>query len=686
MNVKDFQLSLTTSLNTNLKGLFEPEAIVSALESISSGEQNQNDIYTTIEQELLTAGLESIQNEYRMTPEQKKISTKAAVLAILASKFDGEVEEADGLTVDGSGQQAAALEALADHRNTETISASATMAALSVSLTSGIESAFPTKVLKANESALVVSVEQPEIYTRVTRSSDGKPMDLSKSLLIDALYNPDILDHSGTNLVPVVAAEHAAMLVDVSDETNASVTVGGAQIDTRSIKTGIEVDLIKVCTSTSLLSGGVLDFTDELDENTGVATLSLKLTNGANSASFKVDVADQATSLFVPSTTGDEYIANLNAFLSAALPAAIVGNADLVLPSALTGANLSDLRVVIDIKASGHINRETSSGVVFGNSAVVKSIYNTVTKQELGSSTVAAVNAAVDIEIFGWAPSGNRLNSNLRSARQMIDSGKRISYKLPARVRAPIETVSPANGAKGRALTPEQLRRLTSTRQLADIGRVIIRQAALLANGSIGARNSLHIGSQMVKPHLFKPAAAINLATLVQTNTSENAYGSYRAAITSAITVAGARMLTDSNWFAAKMHRDGTTEGTGLIVFGDQFLCSLIGDTATAGDNTGRKFSIKTVPMYTSAFAGKLFIVPTSSVSGSGNDGVDILNFGVHVFKPAQLVEFPRSENGTNVRVAQIQPNDDYYALCPVMAELTFTGQETLLVNVAPAT
>ena len=81
-------------------------------------------------------------------------------------------------------------------------------------------------------------------------------------------------------------------------------------------------------------------------------------------------------------------------------------------------------------------------------------------------------------------------------------------------------------------------------------------------------------------------------------------------------------MLTDSNWFAAKMHRDGTTEGTGLIVFGDQFLCSLIGDTATAGDNTGRKFSIKTVPMYTSAFAGKLFIVPTSSVSGSGNDGV----------------------------------------------------------------
>lgn len=661
--------------------------VISSLEEIGAGHGDTNPTLTTLKDIVIASGILETE-ELRLAIAgnealQENVITAAveSILMATAGKIEQKAVSADVSRV-FPGREAGAMEALQDVTKPDNLARSAYLAAVTAANNKQLDVAFTPHVLAAKESGLLVEVRQPEVYTRVaSRNADGSPMALNRRGLMDFLRTPTDLDFTSTKLVPVAVAGNADKLAAASDVPDASAIVGGKTIVTRPIKTGIEVDLIRVCTSDAILSGGVLSDTDELDENLGIKTVYVKLTNGTDNAVVAIDVSNHTTTTFVQNRTGAMNIFSLNAIVDVNLPTTSRSGALATVLDTAVGAAHSTKLLGVKLRITGTMDAETATVTVDAGSFAFTSIVDRADQSNVAAkAAVDALNAAITGTIMYYDPLGNRSNTNLRASSQIVDAGTPSVYMLPARRRSPIETLAPKDGA-GRSLSVDSLRQMNYIRQMGDVETVITSISSAIAEGTVGRRSGAFIGSQYVTPYLFKPAAAVNLTDLVLANTSDVAFSALSTAITDNLMTAGQRALAKSGWLAAKMLRDGNQDGYVLVAIGDHEILQYVNNTVT---KTGSGYTpVATLPLFSDSMKGKVVIVPAITTGRDGS-GIDPLTFGARITAPSYVGEVEDKTGGQTHRRTAFQPREDFYCVCPVMAEVEFEGLEQILVTVSP--
>ena len=115
---------------------------------------------------------------------------------------------------------------------------------------------FPQVMIPAGQSGYDVAITIPKILVSNLRNSSAGAFVLQKLSLIDAVYDPSILNSNATTIVPNAdGAGASAVLASTSQVPTFQTTVSGVAVNTRPILTGVAVDLIELSGVPALLEG-----------------------------------------------------------------------------------------------------------------------------------------------------------------------------------------------------------------------------------------------------------------------------------------------------------------------------------------------------------------------------------------------------------------------------------------------
>lgn len=540
------------------------------------------------------------------------------------------------------------------------------------------EAFFPTTTLTANDIGLDVKIPIDIVEPFIKHKATGEVTDWQRKKLINTLRDPSILRNDAIKLLPYKPADRSndAKFVAGTEFTEVQ---GGEDLPTAALKPGLRIGFLGLCSTPSLVQNGVMDHTDQIDNNVRLQYVWIKVSNaGGTTELFRLRTDNMDRSTFQKTQEGDKFQTSLDfdapAYQLTAGQKTLAGTASVLL-APLT-ANTQT--VGIALKINGTLNHEKGDLVVNAlEQPHVSRVYDNTAREDVtNTATVKAEIAKLTFEFAGYYVKANLRNSNFRTREQRIDR-KTDVYKYMVQLGAPITAVAPATNDWGpvEAVAVEQLSTATYARNSAmAISRLLdyvdSMRASGIANNALWQRfdeNSVEgVGKAVVDAWFGE--GDYNIKDLVNSTASHMRREDISEQLLNIIRNYAYRMNAESGYNVAIGLLYNEQQPT-LLIGTDNIIAQYlmeVGDLRTAG------ISFKVVVVTSNNIEMKGKVIMTLSRMKSG--GLDLCTFGMHLWVPEIVATVKIMRNGNYIQETMVQPRNLHVVVCPIIAALTISG------------
>ena len=506
--------------------------------------------------------------------------------------------------------------------------------------------------------------------------------------LLKAEIDPSILRNNSTQIKHIMRPENEDMFADASVVVPTNEEFLGESITTSLLKPGVEVNLLGVSQTDTMLARGVLNQTDELDTRITLKSLAFQVELGGKTDIIELKGFHQVPSaafLFNPNGRTQRQVLSMDT-TSIVFNAVTKNRANTSLEALKV---IADNNLVVRARATsrGEVDLEFAKATVDTAKLIVTEIYDArdpSSKLDLESAQCKDIVNALQKAVFlGYSVDARRTNTNFRTRDQLLDvSEKRFVYG--SRRRGPVSVIAPIPAAGANNDLHADINGLIfhcTVRTKADAIQTLLQHEALLAS-RVG-KNGDHYGqvsdaygpaAELVTP-FYEHFNADLSHTVTYSNDAERRVA-IAAYLQNKLLEMSSRMIRDSGFKVAMNALNGTQDSKPTIVVLTDIVTAqwlyTTGDFRTLGDALNVKLCIT----QNNQFYGKIRFFPAESDSVAA---ISPLAFGTFLWRPELVTDINLTRDGVQVRELTVMPDYEHIVNLPVMGSIDVTGLTELV-------
>lgn len=529
------------------------------------------------------------------------------------------------------------------------------------------EAFYPTHVVSNDNVGVTVSLRLIQVYDDIKRNVNGALARFNRKNIVKALIDSTILKNEMTRVVPVVRPASLANFVDPVLVPAAAVVLEGESINTAPLKVGVEMDIIGLSQTDTLLAAGVMDRTDGLDRSINLQNVYIKV--GADVLSY--NVSNLATSNFLaqPQENYKRHALNFNSqSLVVNKSKKRADNTNLV---ELADVVTEDLILQLKINMTGTVNIEEGGLVVYGNSVKIEKAFDAngvelaLTHAKV-APLVTKFNTAV---IFGYTLKAYRNNLNKRQRGQLLDTTyQNQTWTLP--LRSPVSVIRPPNAdSQTDSGDLASLVAATFVRTSNEAVTTLLETAALLKEfvdsrvPTSLAPDLFGVARELVEPTYIGETLDVN--AVINSVSSHEKAADIQAVLAQKIRDIGSRLYRDSGFQAVVETKVAGIDGEPTIIVGTDPMTArylmVDGDTRL----TGPTFNYKVVTTSDERMQGKLVIALGYPDQTEGT--LNPIHFGYMLWSPEATIVIPQARGDQISKELTVMPRFRHITNVPVM-------------------
>lgn len=529
------------------------------------------------------------------------------------------------------------------------------------------EAFYPTHVVSNDNVGVTVSLRLIQVYDDIKRNVNGALARFNRKNIVKALIDSTILKNEMTRVVPVVRPASLANFVDPALVPAAAVVLEGESINTAPLKVGVEMDIIGLSQTDTLLAAGVMDRTDGLDRSINLQNVYIKV--GADVLSY--NVSNLATSNFLaqPQENYKRHALNFNSHsLVVNKSKKRADNTNLV---ELADVVTEDLILQLKINMTGTVNIEEGGLVVYGNSVKIEKAFDAngvelaLTHAKV-APLVTKFNTAV---IFGYTLKAYRNNLNKRQRGQLLDTTyQNQTWTLP--LRSPVSVIRPPNAdSQTDSGDLASLVAATFVRTSNEAVTTLLETAALLKEfvdsrvPTSLAPDLFGVARELVEPTYIGETLDVN--AVINSVSSHEKAADIQAVLAQKIRDIGSRLYRDSGFQAVVETKVAGIDGEPTIIVGTDPMTArylmVDGDTRL----TGPTFNYKVVTTSDERMQGKLVIALGYPDQTEGT--LNPIHFGYMLWSPEATIVIPQARGDQISKELTVMPRFRHITNVPVM-------------------
>lgn len=529
------------------------------------------------------------------------------------------------------------------------------------------ETFYPTHVVSNDNVGVTVSLRLIQVYDDIKRNVNGALARFNRKNIVKALIDSTILKNEMTRVVPVVRPASLANFVDPALVPAAAVVLEGESINTAPLKVGVEMDIIGLSQTDTLLAAGVMDRTDGLDRSINLQNVYIQV--GKDVLSY--NVSNLATSNFLaqPQENYKRHALNFNSHSlvvnkskKRADNTALVELADVV---------TEDLILQLKINMTGTVNIEEGGLVVYGNSIKIEKAFDAAgVELALTHAKVAPLVAKfATAVIFGYTLKAYRNNLNKRQRGQLLDTTyQNQTWTLP--LRSPVSVIRPPNAdSQTDSGDLASLVAATFARTSNEAVTTLLETAALLKEfvdsrvPTSLAPDLFGVARELVEPTYIGETLDVN--AVINSVSSHEKAADIQAVLAQKIRDIGSRLYRDSGFQAVIETKVAGVEGEPTILVGTDPMTArylmVDGDTRL----TGPTFNYKVVTTPDERMQGKLVIALGYPDQSEGT--LNPIHFGYMLWSPEATIVIPQARGDQISKELTVMPRFRHITNVPVM-------------------
>lgn len=529
------------------------------------------------------------------------------------------------------------------------------------------EAFYPTHVVSNDNVGVTVSLRLIQVYDDIKRNVNGALARFNRKNIVKALIDSTILKNEMTRVVPVVRPASLANFVDPALVPAAAVVLEGESINTAPLKVGVEMDIIGLSQTDTLLAAGVMDRTDGLDRSINLQNVYIKV--GTDVLSY--NVSNLATSNFLaqPQENYKRHALNFNSqSLVVNKSKKRADNTNLV---ELADVVTEDLILQLKINMTGTVNIEEGGLVVYGNSVKIEKAFDAngvelaLTHAKV-APLVTKFNTAV---IFGYTLKAYRNNLNKRQRGQLLDTTyQNQTWTLP--LRSPVSVIRPPNAdSQTDSGDLASLVAATFVRTSNEAVTTLLETAALLKEfvdsrvPTSLAPDLFGVARELVEPTYIGETLDVN--AVINSVSSHEKAADIQAVLAQKIRDIGSRLYRDSGFQAVVETKVAGIDGEPTIIVGTDPMTArylmVDGDTRL----TGPTFNYKVVTTSDERMQGKLVIALGYPDQTEGT--LNPIHFGYMLWSPEATIVIPQARGDQISKELTVMPRFRHITNVPVM-------------------
>lgn len=529
------------------------------------------------------------------------------------------------------------------------------------------EAFYPTHVVSNDNVGVTVSLRLIQVYDDIKRNVNGALARFNRKNIVKALIDSTILKNEMTRVVPVVRPASLANFVDPALVPAAAVVLEGESINTAPLKVGVEMDIIGLSQTDTLLAAGIMDRTDGLDRSINLQNVYIKV--GTDVLSY--NVSNLATSNFLaqPQENYKRHALNFNSHsLVVNKSKKRADNTNLV---ELADVVTEDLILQLKINMTGTVNIEEGGLVVYGNSVKIEKAFDAngvelaLTHAKV-APLVTKFNTAV---IFGYTLKAYRNNLNKRQRGQLLDTTyQNQTWTLP--LRSPVSVIRPPNAdSQTDSGDLASLVAATFVRTSNEAVTTLLETAALLKEfvdsrvPTSLAPDLFGVARELVEPTYIGETLDVN--AVINSVSSHEKAADIQAVLAQKIRDIGSRLYRDSGFQAVVETKVAGIDGEPTIIVGTDPMTArylmVDGDTRL----TGPTFNYKVVTTSDERMQGKLVIALGYPDQTEGT--LNPIHFGYMLWSPEATIVIPQARGDQISKELTVMPRFRHITNVPVM-------------------
>lgn len=529
------------------------------------------------------------------------------------------------------------------------------------------EAFYPTHVVSNDNVGVTVSLRLIQVYDDIKRNVNGALARFNRKNIVKALIDSTILKNEMTRVVPVVRPASLANFVDPALVPAAAVVLEGESINTAPLKVGVEMDIIGLSQTDTLLAAGIMDRTDGLDRSINLQNVYIQV--GADVLSY--NVSNLATSNFLaqPQENYKRHALNFNSHsLVVNKSKKRADNTNLV---ELVDVVTEDLILQLKINMTGTVNIEEGGLVVYGNSVKIEKAFDAngvelaLTHAKV-APLVTKFNTAV---IFGYTLKAYRNNLNKRQRGQLLDTTyQNQTWTLP--LRSPVSVIRPPNAdSQTDSGDLASLVAATFVRTSNEAVTTLLETAALLKEfvdsrvPTSLAPDLFGVARELVEPTYIGETLDVN--AVINSVSSHEKAADIQAVLAQKIRDIGSRLYRDSGFQAVVETKVAGIDGEPTIIVGTDPMTArylmVDGDTRL----TGPTFNYKVVTTSDERMQGKLVIALGYPDQTEGT--LNPIHFGYMLWSPEATIVIPQARGDQISKELTVMPRFRHITNVPVM-------------------
>lgn len=529
------------------------------------------------------------------------------------------------------------------------------------------EAFYPTHVVSNDNVGVTVSLRLIQVYDDIKRNVNGALARFNRKNIVKALIDSTILKNEMTRVVPVVRPASLANFVDPALVPAAAVVLEGESINTAPLKVGVEMDIIGLSQTDTLLAAGVMDRTDGLDRSINLQNVYIQV--GADVLSY--NVSNLATSNFLaqPQENYKRHALNFNSHsLVVNKSKKRADNTNLV---ELADVVTEDLILQLKINMTGTVNIEEGGLVVYGNSVKIEKAFDANgVELALTHAKVAPLVTKFDTAvIFGYTLKAYRNNLNKRQRGQLLDTTyQNQTWTLP--LRSPVSVIRPPNAdSQTDSGDLASLVAATFVRTSNEAVTTLLETAALLKEfvdsrvPTSLAPDLFGVARELVEPTYIGETLDVN--AVINSVSSHEKAADIQAVLAQKIRDIGSRLYRDSGFQAVVETKVAGIDGEPTIIVGTDPMTArylmVDGDTRL----TGPTFNYKVVTTSDERMQGKLVIALGYPDQTEGT--LNPIHFGYMLWSPEATIVIPQARGDQISKELTVMPRFRHITNVPVM-------------------
>ena len=529
------------------------------------------------------------------------------------------------------------------------------------------EAFYPTHVVSNDNVGVTVSLRLIQVYDDIKRNVNGALARFNRKNIVKALIDSTILKNEMTRVVPVVRPASLANFVDPALVPAAAVVLEGESINTAPLKVGVEMDIIGLSQTDTLLAAGIMDRTDGLDRSINLQNVYIQV--GADVLSY--NVSNLATSNFLaqPQENYKRHALNFNSHsLVVNKSKKRADNTNLV---ELVDVVTEDLILQLKINMTGTVNIEEGGLVVYGNSVKIEKAFdaNGVELALTHARVAPLVTKFATAVIFGYTLKAYRNNLNKRQRGQLLDTTyQNQTWTLP--LRSPVSVIRPPNAdSQTDSGDLASLVAATFVRTSNEAVTTLLETAALLKEfvdsrvPTSLAPDLFGVARELVEPTYIGETLDVN--AVINSVSSHEKAADIQAVLAQKIRDIGSRLYRDSGFQAVVETKVAGVDGEPTIIVGTDPMTArylmVDGDTRL----TGPTFNYKVVTTSDERMQGKLVIALGYPDQTEGT--LNPIHFGYMLWSPEATIVIPQARGDQISKELTVMPRFRHITNVPVM-------------------